>query len=68
MTISEICAKARQQGWRFEYDSDLNAVVGINRGIPKMVFNVICFDAFTILASDQLGHAIAEAMNGGKNE
>ncbi len=68
MNISEICARARKEGWRFEYDSDLNAVVGINKGMPKMIFNVICFDAFKILESDQLGHAIAKEMNGEKDE
>lgn len=68
MTISEICKKAREEGWRFEYSCGAFfakaphtlkyfEVMSLNRDIEE--FNII---------RHQLGHAIAEAMNGGKDE
>ncbi len=62
-TITGICAKARAEGWRFEYDERDNYIKARHEyKKPRFIFMGI--ENSKLLNHDQLGHAIAAEMNG----
>lgn len=64
MTITEICAKAREEGWRFELNGDM--IYASKDGRPDNV--ILMFRIYDCgnsgISYTQLGEAIAAAMNG----
>lgn len=66
MTITEICAKARGEGWRFEYDEHAKFIWAIKDNCASRVavyVGVTYWEAHDI-DTNKLGQAIAAAMNG----